>query len=97
MENPFKMTDFFSQLEHLYETIVKFTQLCSKFLPTALLNCACEYNNNNSNNDKIWILFAMSAYSFDELKFTSTREKRKEKENNKQKHQKFAIPNLPEP
>ena len=33
------------------------------------------------NNTKIWILFAMSAYSFDEPKFTSAREKRKEKEN----------------
>ena len=41
------------------------------------------------NNNKIWILFAMSAYSFDKPKFTSAREKRKEKENNKQKHQKI--------
>ena len=47
-------------------------------------------------NNKIWILFAMSAYSFDEPKFTSAREKRKEKENNKQKHQKFTMHNLPE-
>ena len=36
----------------------------------------------------------MSAYSFDKPKFTSAREK--EKENNKQKHQKFAMHNLPE-
>ena len=53
------------------------------------------YNNSNNSN-KIWILFAMSAYSFDEPKFTSAREKRKEKENNKQKHQKFTMHNLPE-
>ena len=45
--------------------------------------------NTYSDNNKIWILFAMSAYSFDELKFTSTREKWKEKENNKQNHQKI--------
>ena len=34
---------------------------------------------------KTWILFAMSAYSFDESKFTSARKKkkRKESENNK--------------
>ena len=32
-------------------------------------------------------MFAMSAYSFDEPKFTSAQEKWKEKENNKQKHQ----------
>ena len=38
----------------------------------------------------------MSAYSFGELKFTSAREKQKEKENNKQKHQKFTMHNLPE-
>ena len=49
----------------------------------------------NNNNNKIWILFAMSAYSFDELKFTSTWEKWKEKEN-KQKHQKFTMHNPPE-
>ena len=47
-------------------------------------------------NNKIWILFAMSAYSFDEPKFTSAQENRKEKENNKQEHQKFAMHNLPE-
>ena len=47
--------------------------------------------NNNNNNNKIWILIAMSAYSIDEPKFTSTREKREEKENNKQKYQKFTI------
>ena len=41
---------------------------------------------NNNNNNKIRILFAMSTYSFNELKFTSVRKKRKEKENNKQKH-----------
>ena len=40
----------------------------------------------NNNNNKIWILFAMSAHSFDELKFTSTLEKRKEKENNNKKN-----------
>ena len=45
--------------------------------------------SEQSNNNKIWILFAMSAYSFDEPKFTSAREKRKEKENNKQKHPKI--------
>ena len=51
-------------------------------------------NNNNNNNNKkkkkkkkIWILVATSAYSFDEPKFISARKKRKEKENNKQKHQ----------
>ena len=38
----------------------------------------------------------MSVYSFDEPKFISAREKRKEKENNKQKHQKFIMHNLPE-
>ena len=38
----------------------------------------------------------MSAYSFDKPKFTSTQEKQKEKENNKQKHQKFTMHNLPE-
>ena len=46
--------------------------------------------------NKIWILFAMSTYSFDEPKFTSALEKQKEKENNKQKHQKFTMHNLPE-
>ena len=44
----------------------------------------------------ISILFAISASSFDEPKFTSAREKRKEKENSKQKHQKFTMHNLPE-
>ena len=39
----------------------------------------------NNNNNKIWILFAMNGHSFDELKFTSAREKRKEKENNNKK------------
>ena len=38
----------------------------------------------------------MSAYSFDEPKFKSAQEKRKEKENNKQKHQKFSMHNPPE-
>ena len=33
----------------------------------------------------------MSTYSFDEPKFTSAREKRKAKENNKQKHQNFTM------
>ena len=31
------------------------------------------------NNNKIWILFAMCAYSFDEPKFTSAQEKKKKK------------------
>ena len=53
-------------------------------------------SSNNNHNNKKWILFAMSADSFDELKFTSAREKRKEKENNKQKHQKFTMQNPPE-
>ena len=58
-----------------------------------------KYSGNarvQKNNNKIWILFTMSAYSFDEPKFTSAREKRKEKENNKQKHQKLTMYNLPE-
>ena len=38
----------------------------------------------------------MAAYSFDEPEFTIAREKRKEKENNKQRHQKFTTHNLPE-
>ena len=35
--------------------------------------------NETNNNNKTWILFAMSVYSFDELKFTSARKKRKER------------------
>ena len=38
----------------------------------------------------------MSVYPFDEPKFTRTREKRKEKENNKQRQQKFTMHNPPE-
>ena len=34
----------------------------------------------NNNNNKTWILFAMSAYSFDEPKFTSARKKEEKKE-----------------
>ena len=41
----------------------------------------------NKINNKIWILLAMGARSFDEPKFTSVREK--QKRNNKQKHPKF--------
>ena len=51
---------------------------------------------NNNNNNKIWILCVMSVYSFDKPKFTSARGKRKERENNKQKHQKFTMHNLRE-
>ena len=36
-----KMNDPHPQVRLVRYTIVKFTQLCSKFLPTALLNFAC--------------------------------------------------------
>ena len=51
-----------------------------------ILDIQFNNNNNNNNNNNIWILFAMSAYSFDKPKFTSTREKRKEKKTISKKH-----------
>ena len=69
----------------------------SKFVLTATKFSFNPHTDNNfNNNNKIWILFAMSAYSFDKLKFTSAREKWKEKENDTQKHQKFTMHKPPE-
>ena len=77
---------YFELQDHIYGQLKhrKLFTLQDKYIRTLYTN---NDDNNNNNNNKIWILFAMSTYSFDELKFTSAREKRKQKENNMQKHQ----------
>ena len=55
-------------------------------------------------NNKTWILFAMSAYSFDEPEFTSAQKKKKKKKKKKEekkektisKTSKFTVHNPPE-
>ena len=45
---------------------------------------------SDNNNHKTWILFAMSAYSFDELKFTSAQKKEEKKQKTISKNPKIC-------
>ena len=54
-----------------------------------------KYTEIHQNNNKTWILFAMSAYSFDEVKFTSAQNKKEKKKKTISKTPKFIMHNPP--
>ena len=55
----------------IHEFLSGFLLLQRVFL-SLLGECSIECGPRSFYNNKIWILFAMSAYSLDELKFTSS-------------------------